>query len=119
MDALEKLMILWFTPYQTTTPTKMDVLSKTSVQIILTAKLLMHLDLTLMVVWPILSLAGDSRAGRLVNMGRKPELSAHQQVKDYSIMLKNICAKIKVLNKCVKISVLKYLRKTNVSKYLC
>ena len=50
MDALEKLMILWFTQYQTTTPTKMDVLSKTSVQIILTAILLMHLDLTLMVV---------------------------------------------------------------------
>ena len=54
-----------------------------------------------------MSLAGDSRAGRLVNMGRKPELSAHHKVKDYSIMLKNICAKIKVLNKCVKISVLK------------
>ena len=37
IDALEKSMIIWFTPRQTTNPPKMDVFPKTFLQIILAA----------------------------------------------------------------------------------
>ena len=39
-----------------------------------------NMSVTLMMVLPILNLAGDSMAGRLVTRGRKPELSTSTSI---------------------------------------
>ena len=46
MDALEKRMLIRFTPYQTTALPKMDILPKTFLQMILVAKWLVQLSST-------------------------------------------------------------------------